>query len=117
MESKAALEVLGALAQETRLSAFRALVKAGPMGLSAGAIADALDVPPATLSFHLKELRQAGVVACERDGRSLFYRADFDTMSALLRFLTENCCAGPQRPSLPGDAPCHPEDPCDSNSP
>lgn len=93
-----AIDVLGALAQETRLAAYRALVQAGPQGLPAGAIASLLEVPPATLSFHLKELRQAGVVDCERDGRSLVYRADFDVMGALLRFLTENCCARSQRP-------------------
>jgi DNA-binding transcriptional ArsR family regulator len=97
MEIKAAIEALGALAQETRLAAFRALVEAGPEGLPAGAIATALDVPPATLSFHLKELKQAGVVGCEREGRSLVYRADFDAIRALLRFLTENCCRGPER--------------------
>lgn len=96
MEITSAIDALGALAQETRLTAFRALVQAGPEGLSAGAIARALDVPPATLSFHLKELKQAGVVACERDGRSLIYRADFDAMQSLLRFLTDNCCRGPE---------------------
>lgn len=95
MEIKVALEALSALAQETRLAAFRALVQAGPSGLSAGAIAATLDVVPATLSFHLKELKHAGVIACERDGRSLVYRADFDAMRGLLRFLTENCCSGP----------------------
>jgi DNA-binding transcriptional ArsR family regulator len=96
MEIQAALDALAALAQETRLAAFRTLVQAGPGGLAAGAIAAALDVPPATLSFHLKELKQAGVVRCEREGRSLVYRADFDAMRALLRFLTENCCRGPE---------------------
>ena len=116
MESKTAIEVLGALAQETRLAVFRALVQAGPPGLAAGAIAEALRVAPATLSFHLKELRQAGVITCEREGRSLFYRADFEVMGRLLRFLTDSCCAGPQRPAFSTDAPIQ-EDPCGSNSP
>jgi DNA-binding transcriptional ArsR family regulator len=94
MEKEAVIAALAALAQETRLDAFRLLVQAGPGGLAAGAIAEALSVPSATLSFHLKELKSAGVVECRREGRSLIYSPDFAAMNALLSFLTENCCTG-----------------------
>lgn len=94
MEKQDVITALAALAQETRLDLFRLLVQAGPEGLPAGAIADALGVPSATLSFHLKELKNAGVVGCRREGRSLIYSPDFGAMSALLGYLTENCCAG-----------------------
>jgi DNA-binding transcriptional ArsR family regulator len=94
MEKQDAIGALAALAHETRLDVFRLLVRAGAAGLPAGAIADALAVPSATLSFHLKELKNAGVVDCRRAGRSLIYRADFEAMNALLGFLTENCCEG-----------------------
>ncbi len=94
MEKQDAIAALGALAQETRLDVFRLLVREGPEGLPAGEIGEALALPAATLSFHLKELRSAGLVACERAGRSRIYRADFDAMNDLLGFLTENCCQG-----------------------
>ena len=94
MKNKDAISVLAALAQETRLDIFRLLVRAGNEGLAAGAIGDALSIPAATLSFHLKELKNAGTVSCRREGRSLIYSADFKTMNALLGFLTENCCQG-----------------------
>lgn len=94
MEKQDTLAALAALAHETRLDVFRLLVQAGGQGLPAGALADALGVPAATLSFHLKELKNAQVVRCRRDGRSLIYRADFAAMNALLAFLTENCCRG-----------------------
>ena len=94
MEKQNAIAALAALAQETRLDAFRLLVQSGPDGLPAGAIADALDVPSATLSFHLKELKSAGVVACRREGRSLIYSPDFGAMNSLLSFLTDHCCRG-----------------------
>jgi DNA-binding transcriptional ArsR family regulator len=94
MEKQDALAALAALAHETRLDVFRLLVQAGREGRPAGALAEALGVPPATLSFHLKELKSARVVSCRRDGRSLIYRADFAAMNALLAFLTENCCQG-----------------------
>lgn len=94
MEKQDVLAALAALAQETRLDLFRLLVRSGPEGLPAGAIADSLGVPSATLSFHLKELKNAGVVGCRREGRSLIYSPDFAAMNALLAFLTENCCAG-----------------------
>ena len=94
MEKQDALAALAALAHQTRLEVFRILVKAGPDGLAAGAIADELGIPSATLSFHLKELKSADVVLRRRDSRSLYYSANFDVMNALLQFLTLNCCEG-----------------------
>jgi DNA-binding transcriptional ArsR family regulator len=94
MEKQVAISALAALAQETRLDVFRLLVQAGPGGLPAGAVGEALDLPSATLSFHLKELKSAGLIRCERAGRSRIYRPDFDAMGELLGFLTANCCAG-----------------------
>ena len=94
MEKQLALAALAALAQETRLDVFRLLVRAGPEGLSAGEVGDELGTPSATLSFHLKELKSAGLIDCERAGRSRIYRPDFGTVNELLGFLTENCCAG-----------------------
>jgi ArsR family transcriptional regulator, arsenate/arsenite/antimonite-responsive transcriptional repressor len=94
MESKNAVQAFGALAQPTRLAAYRLLVAAGPEGRAAGTIAEKLDLPPATLSFHLKELSQAGLVRSRQDGRSIIYSANFDTMVDLVSFLTENCCGG-----------------------
>ena len=100
METAEAVESLSALAHETRLEVFRLLVRAGPDGLAAGAVGDVLDIPAPTLSFHLKELRQAGLVGSERVGRSQIYRADYPAMSDLLTYRTDECCAG-----LPDDAP------------
>ena len=97
MEKQIAISALAALAQETRLDVFRVLVQAGPEGLAAGSIGAALGLSSATLSFHLKELKSAGVVACRREGRSLIYSADFAAMTALVSYLTENCCAGSSR--------------------
>ncbi len=94
MEKQHAISALAALAHETRLDVFRLLVKAGGEGLPAGAIAEAVGVPSATLSFHLKELKNAGVADCSREGRSLIYRANFGAMQRLLDFLTDNCCQG-----------------------
>lgn len=99
MEEKDAIRALAALAHEARLRVFRMLVVAGPAGLTPGTIAQELDLPNATLSFHLKELTHAGLVTQERDGRSLIYRAAYEQMSAVLGFLTENCCQG--QPCLP----------------
>ena len=93
------ISALGALAQETRLDVFRALVLAGPEGLSPGAIASALDIPSATLSFHLKELKNARLARSERQGRSLLYRADFSAMGEVLGYLTENCCQAGSGPA------------------
>lgn len=98
MEKQNAIGALAALAQETRLDVFRRLVEAGPEGLPAGEIGAELGLPSATLSFHLKELRSADVVASRRDGRSIIYRANFDTMRELVDYLTENCCGGKPSP-------------------
>ena len=91
---KSAVVALAALAQETRLSIFRLLVKAGPKGLPAGRIAEKLDVPGATLSFHLKELSHAELVTFRQEGRFIYYSADFEHMAELMTFLTEHCCEG-----------------------
>lgn len=93
MESSTAVRALAALAQDTRLALYRHLVKAGPAGLAAGRLAEALGVPPATLSFHLKELAHAGLIAARQDGRFLIYSANYAAMNVLLAYLTENCCA------------------------
>jgi DNA-binding transcriptional ArsR family regulator len=84
---------LAALAQESRLSVYRLLVKRGPEGYPAGDIAMRLGIPGPTLSFHLKELAQAGLVAARRDGRFLHYTASFERMNGLVAYLTENCCS------------------------
>jgi DNA-binding transcriptional ArsR family regulator len=94
MESKEAAKALAALAQETRLSIFRLLVQAGPQGVAAGKIGESLDVPPATLSFHLKELSHAGLVSSRQEGRFIYYSTDFERMAGLMTFLTQNCCQG-----------------------
>jgi ArsR family transcriptional regulator, arsenate/arsenite/antimonite-responsive transcriptional repressor len=88
------LGIFAALAHETRLEVFRLLVRAGGSGMRAGAIAETIGVPAATMSFHLKELKNAGAVGCRRESRSLIYYPDFAVMAALQAFLTENCCAG-----------------------
>jgi DNA-binding transcriptional ArsR family regulator len=94
METTAAVQTLGALAQESRLSIFRFLIQAGPAGLAAGSIGEKLDLPPATLSFHLAGLTRAGLAKSRQDGRFVIYTADFDSMNALLAYLTANCCGG-----------------------
>ena len=94
MKKHAAVAALAALAQDNRLDAFRLLVQSGPDGMPAGQVADALGLPPNTLTFHFDRLREAGLVAVRRDGRSMIYTAQFDTMNALLGYLTENCCQG-----------------------
>lgn len=94
MKKKAALRALAGLAQETRLDVFRRLVQAGPTGLAAGEIADALSITPATLSFHLKELLNARLLTREREGRSLRYAPDFAVIEELIGYLGENCCRG-----------------------
>jgi DNA-binding transcriptional ArsR family regulator len=91
---KAAVQSLSALAQPSRLSIFRLLVQAGPAGMAAGSIGEKLDLPPATLSFHLAGLTRAGLANSRQEGRFVIYSADFGAMNALLGFLTENCCAG-----------------------
>jgi len=94
MEKTGALAALAALAQESRLDIFRLLVQAGAEGMPAGHIGERLGLPSATLAFHLKELRNAGLATCTRNGRSLIYAAAYPTMNALLGYLTENCCQG-----------------------
>lgn len=109
MDETEAAATLGALSHPMRLRIFRALVVAGPEGLTPGVIGEALGLANATLSFHLKELAQAGLVSQERASRHLIYRASFERMGSLLGFLTDNCCAGaPCSASLPGAAACAP---------
>jgi len=94
MEEHDVVRSLAALAQAARLQVFRALVIAGPRGMTPGVMAEGLGAPANTLSFHLKELLNAGLVTQERQGRNLIYRASFERMNALLGYLTENCCQG-----------------------
>src|SRR6202049_2338913 len=94
METTDAVTALAALAQDNRLDVFRALVQAGPEGLPAGQVATVLGLAPNTLTFHFDRLRSAGLVTVRREGRSMIYAARFETMNALLGYLTENCCAG-----------------------
>lgn len=94
MKADAAIDALGALAQEHRLASFRLLVQAGEAGLAAGVIAEKLGVPNSSLSFHLAQLREAGLVLQERQHRSIIYRANYPAMNALVAYLMENCCAG-----------------------
>jgi ArsR family transcriptional regulator len=94
VEEKDVLQALAALAQPVRLQVFRALVVRGSTGLTPGTMAEALNIPANTLSFHLKELTHAGLVTQERASRNIVYRAAFDRMNALLGYLTENCCQG-----------------------
>jgi DNA-binding transcriptional ArsR family regulator len=89
-----ALLALAALSQETRLRAVRHLVRAGPGGVPAGALAEALSISPSNLSFHLKELDRAGIVASRREARSIIYTVNYDGLRGLIRFLMEDCCAG-----------------------
>jgi DNA-binding transcriptional ArsR family regulator len=93
VETNAALTALAALAQSSRLAVFRLLVEHAPDGLAAGTIAEKLGIAPATLSFHLKELFRAGLVAQRQEGRFLWYSANVDAMNALIAYLTANCCA------------------------
>jgi ArsR family transcriptional regulator len=94
MKKSDALMALGALAQESRLDIFRLLVQAGEAGMPAGKVGEQLGLPSATLAFHLKELKHAGLITFTREGRSLIYAAIYPTMNDLLAYLTENCCQG-----------------------
>jgi ArsR family transcriptional regulator len=94
MEKTDAIAALAALAQDNRLDAYRLLVEAGPEGMPAGQVAAALELPPNTLTFHFDRLRVAGLVTVRREGRSMIYAARYDTMNALIAYLTKNCCAG-----------------------
>jgi ArsR family transcriptional regulator len=103
MQAAPVIRALGALAQEHRLAVFRLLVQAGPAGMPAGALADALGVPASSMSFHLAQLANAYLVTQRRQSRSIIYAADFGAMNALMAYLTENCCGG---------APCAPAIAC-----
>lgn len=94
METNEVVKALSALAQDTRLGAFRLLVQAGPQGMAAGAIAERLSLPAPTASFHLAQLANSGLVRSRNEGRFVIYVADFDRMQALIGFLTDNCCEG-----------------------
>ena len=113
MKKSAVIGALGALAQETRLDIFRLLVQKGPEGMPAGEIGARLGQPSPTLSFHLNQLRFAGLVSSHRASRSIIYSANFKAMTSLIGYLTENCCGG--RPALCApagptcDPPCAPE--------
>jgi len=106
LDETVAVKALAALAQAQRLRAFRALVAAGPEGLTPGAMAEQLAVAPSALSFHLKELVHAGLVSSEPRGRHLIYRASFAQMNALLAYLTEHCCEGGTCDLQPQAAAC-----------
>ena len=101
MEKSNAVAALAALAQDNRLDVYRLLVQAGPDGLPAGQVAAVLKLAPNTLTFHFDRLRGAGLVSVRRDGRSMIYAARYDTMNALLDYLTENCCQGRAGQCLP----------------
>lgn len=105
MDSKHAVTALAALAQESRLAVYRLLVQHGPAGLAASAIAERLGIAPPTLSFHLKALSHAGLVEARQDGRFVYYSARYESMRALLAFLTENCCDGEACEVTPAEAP------------
>jgi ArsR family transcriptional regulator, arsenate/arsenite/antimonite-responsive transcriptional repressor len=94
METNQAVEAMGALAQASRLQVYRLLVQRGPEGIAAGELAERLNVPANTLSFHLKALSHAGLVQTRQDGRFVYYSANYAQMNALLGFLTANCCGG-----------------------
>ena len=93
MQTKHAVDVLGALAHEYRLDIYRLLVERGPDGLPAGAIGEAVGLAPSSLTFHLQNLHRAGLIVQRRESRSLIYSVDFDVMNDLVGYLTENCCA------------------------
>jgi ArsR family transcriptional regulator len=94
MEKQQVLKALAALAQASRLQVFRSLMVAGPSGATPGELSDALNLPNATLSFHLKELSNAGLIHQERAGRNLIYRVEFAQMNRVVGYLSENCCEG-----------------------
>lgn len=107
MNEDNAVKALAALAHPMRLKIFRGLVVAGQDGMTPGAIGELLEIPAATLSFHLKELNHAGLATQQRDGRSLIYRADYAQMNALLSFMVMNCCQGaPGSASASADCGC-----------
>ena len=105
MKLNEAAAALSALAQPNRLEVFRLLVRCGEQGMCAGDISETLNIPKPTLSFHLKELSQSGLITSQRDGRSIIYQLNISGMSELMQFLTEDCCQG--RPEL-----CQPQNNC-----
>jgi ArsR family transcriptional regulator, arsenate/arsenite/antimonite-responsive transcriptional repressor len=107
MKIKWIVTALSALAQETRLAVFRLLITEGPKGMTPGILAERLDLPAATLSFHLKELSHAGLIVSRQESRFIYYSADFKAMNKLIAFLTENCCAGSNCKSTLGEV-CNP---------
>jgi ArsR family transcriptional regulator, arsenate/arsenite/antimonite-responsive transcriptional repressor len=109
MKAKDVIESLAALAQESRLAIFRMLVKRGPEGYTPTQLGEKLSVAPPTLSFHLKELQRAGLLSVRRDGRFLYYRANFSHMNQLIGFLTENCCELADKGCSPECAPAEGE--------
>lgn len=113
MTKASAIAALGALAQDTRLDIFRLLVEHGPEGMPAGEIGERLKQPSPTLSFHLNQLRYAGLITSRRESRSIIYRANFNTMNGLLGYLTEKCCGG--RPELCGPQVFPPADCAEGN--
>lgn len=107
MDERQALIAFGALSQETRLRILRMLVIAGPEGVAAGTIAERMEVSPSNVSFHLKELERAGLLAARRDSRSILYSAEYEALSGLIRFLMEDCCSGRPEICAPvAAAPC-----------
>lgn len=112
MKTIQVIEALGALAHEHRLKVYRLLVERGSPGVSAGAIADGVGLVPSSLTFHLQALHRSGLITQRRESRQLFYSADFKTMNALVRYLTENCCAGSGETcdGEPCGAACSPSD-------
>jgi ArsR family transcriptional regulator, arsenate/arsenite/antimonite-responsive transcriptional repressor len=106
MKKPDAVAALAALAQDNRLDVFRLLVQAGPDGLPAGQVAHKLKLAPNTLTFHFDRLRDAGLVTVRRDGRSMIYAARFAAMTALIEFLTENCCGGRAEACMPAAVAC-----------
>jgi ArsR family transcriptional regulator, arsenate/arsenite/antimonite-responsive transcriptional repressor len=108
MQSSEVVQALGALASEPRLAVFRLLVKSGPKGSKPSELIEQLQLPPPTLSFHLKELVHAGLVNSRREGRNLYYGPNADHMNALVGFLTENCCSLADRTD---EADCTPDAP------
>ena len=108
MDTPQTVQALAALAHETRLALFRMLVERGPDGLPAGVIADRLNVPSSSLTFHVQHLHRAGLITQRRVGRQLIYAADYGAMSGLIAYLTENCCAGSACGTTAGCAPSAP---------
>lgn len=104
MQTQQALAALGALAQESRLAIFRHLVALGPTGMAASKIGEELSIPPSSLSFHLKELTQAGLIKPRQESRFIIYAANYAQMDALIGFLNENCCSG--NPCVPARQLC-----------